>query len=533
MTASLAVRSEYGPLDALCDVAHAFYIDGFAERAVETSRQWVRFTETAGDVLTTRYFRYIEAIALQVLGRDGEAVQTAERLLHELGEEREPVWRAKALSVIAEASARRGHHGRAIAVLAEAGWLLSAIPRGTYGHLSASMAVGLALRSVNLLEEADLVLAGIKLGASPSVEILVAQELALLSAYWGASLNLIGRHAEAAEHFARSASRARRMVSRARADGDPSMAARGEVIEAYATMHLFDVGLAAARASDARHRFVPRLELVETHLLNQVLARAAMDRRDYAEAHRLLMDLIEGAQGAGRDVWVATGRWALAELYEAQLGTHPAVGLMRAVAGTAMERVWAEREGRFAALQARHQVRELTAETRRMGRAVLQDPLTGLGNRRMLAETLATGPDHRWAVFVDVDDFKSINDTFSHAVGDEVLIVLAEILRAESREQDVVVRYGGDEFLILPSGPDEGAHAMAERVHAAVASWDWEALRPGLHVTVSLGVGPSLREASDPWAAADAALTAAKRLGRNRVETVSGLTLDDPVLDGV
>lgn len=526
-TTTLVVPSEYGPLDALSDVAHALYIDGFAERAVEASRRWVRLTELAGDVLTTRYFRYIEAIALQELGRDGEAVEAAERLLRELGEDREPVWRAKALSVIAEASARRGHHGRAIAVLAEADWLLSAIPTGTYGHLSASMAVGLALRSVNLLEEADVVLAGIKVRANPSVEVLVAQELALLSAHWGASLQLIGRYAEAAGHFARSASRARLMVSRAQADDDASMTARGEVIEAYATMHLFDVGLAAARAVEAGSRFVPRLELVETHLLNQVLGRAALDRQDYAVAHRHLMDMIEGAQGAGRDVWVATGRWALADLYEAQLGPHPAVGLMRAVAGTAMERVWAEREGRFAALQARHQVRELTAETRRMGRAVLQDPLTGLGNRRMLAETLAAGPDHRWAVFVDVDDFKSINDTFSHAVGDEVLIVLAEILRAESREQDVIVRYGGDEFLILPSGPDDGAQAMAERVHAAVASWDWDALRPGLEVTVSLGVGPSLRQASDPWAAADAALTEAKRSGRNRIRSVASIVLED------
>ncbi len=515
----LVAPSEYGPFDPLSDVAHGYYIDGFAERAVEACRRWVRLTQAAADVVTTRYFFYIEAIALQELGRDREAIEVAETLLRDIDDALEPVWRAKALAVIAEASARMGQHGRAMAAMAEADWLIRAIPAGSYGHLSASMAVALALRSVNLLEEADSALSGIRVVESPSVEVLVAQELALLSAFWAASLVLIGRQAEAAVRFALSAARARRMVRLARELGNEQMVARGEVIEAYAMMHLSDAGLAAARALDARHRFDPRPELVETHLLHLILARAAADASQFAVAQEHLHELIAGAEAAGREMWAATGRWALADLHEAQVGPHPAVGLMRSVASAALARVWSEREGRFAALQDRHQLRELTAETHRMGRAVLQDPLTGLGNRRLLAQTLDLGLHHPWAVFVDVDDFKTINDTFSHAVGDEVLRMLADILRSQSRDHDVLIRYGGDEFLILPAGDEGVAQAVAERVRSAVAGWPWGSLRDGLSVTVSIGVGPALHESDDPWQAADAALSAAKRAGRNRVTT--------------
>lgn len=515
----LLVPAEFGPFDPLSDVAHGYYIDGFSERAVEVCRRWVRLTQAADDVITTRYFRYIEAIALQELGRDLEAVEVAETLLRDLGADFEPIWRAKALSVVAEASGRLGQPGRAMTAMAEAHWLIRAIPAGTYGHMSASMAVALALRSVNLLEEADEALSGIRGVDNTVVELFVAQELALLSAYWGTSLLLIGRQDEAARRFATAASRARRMVRFAVAVDNEQMAARGEIIEAYAVMHLSGARLAAARAQDAATRFSARQELVETHLLHLVLARAAADDGRYDLAHEHLQELVDGAEAAGREMWAATARWALADVHEAQLGRHPAVDLMRTVASGAMARVWSEREGRFAALQDRHQLRELAAETRRMGRAVEQDPLTGLGNRRLLARTLDLGGHHPWAVFVDVDEFKTINDTFSHATGDQVLQTLADILRSQSREEDVLIRYGGDEFLILPTGGQDGAMAVAERVHAAVAAWPWATIRDGLQITVSLGVGRTRPEADDPWAAADAALSAAKRSGRNQVIT--------------
>jgi hypothetical protein len=86
--------------------------------------------------------------------------------LADLGDDLEPVWRAKALSLVAESSTRLGEHGQAIAAMAEADWLIHAIPARSYGHLSASMAVALALRSFNLLEHSDAALSRIRGGAN-------------------------------------------------------------------------------------------------------------------------------------------------------------------------------------------------------------------------------------------------------------------------------------------------------------------------------------------------------------------------------
>lgn len=513
---------EFGPFDSLTDVAHGFYIDGFSARAVATCRTGRALAVAGGDVVSARYFRYIEAIALQELGRHAEAVRAGESLLAELGDEVEPMWRAKALALIAEASTRVGD-ARAIGDVAEAYWLLGAVPARTYGHLSASMAVGLALRSLNLLEEADAVLRSISGGGGPGVDVLVAQERALLAAYWGTSLILIGRADDAAARFVDSASTARRMIALAAADDDAAMVARGEVIEAFALMQLGTgdtVRLAAARARDAATRFTTRPELVETHLLRLVLARHAADEHRWAEAREGLENLVVDADEAGREVWAASARWALAQVHQEEVGPHPALEPLLTLARVALERVWSEREGRFAALHDRHQLRELTAETERISRVLMQDPLTRLGNRRLIDMTAERHADYPWAVFVDVDNFKAINDTFSHGVGDAVLRALGGIVRSQARETDLVARFGGDEFLVLLAGGGDAAGALAERVQHAVAAHAWGALADGLQVTVSIGVGPTDSARADRWAAADAALLEAKRAGRNRVVAV-------------
>lgn len=505
--------TEFGPFDALADIAHGHYIDGFSERAVEACRRYRHLTLAAGDVVTCRYLWYVEAIALQELGRDLEAVDVAERLLADLGDEQDPVWQAKALSIVAESAARLSEHGRAIAAMAEAEWLVRSVPTGTYGHLSASMAVGLALRSFNLLEQADEALSRIRWGDDPDIGVLVSQERALLSSYWGTALLLIGHKTEAAGHFAVSASRALAMIGIARELGNEQMIARGEVIEAYAMMRLGEVALAAARAQAVTLRFSARPELVETHLLHFVLARQARSSGQFDAARERLVTIIADAEAAGREMWATTARAALAGVHEIQCGPHEGLDHWRTIARNALTRAWSEREGRFAALRDRDHLRKLQAEHRRIGQKMMQDPLTGLGNRRRLT-------DHRgqlgWAVFVDVDDFKAINDTHSHAAGDDVLRVVADILRSVSREGDLLIRFGGDEFLVLPNGGEEAAVSVATRVHQAVLYHDWGEVAAGLKVTVSIGVGHAT-DSTTVLAAADTALIAAKRAGRNRI----------------
>jgi diguanylate cyclase len=150
---------------------------------------------------------------------------------------------------------------------------------------------------------------------------------------------------------------------------------------------------------------------------------------------------------------------------------------------------------------------------------VLLDPLTGLGNRQMMASTLDRAGEDLAAVFVDIDQFKQVNDDYSHAVGDDVLRRIAVILRKQCRSGDVPVRYGGDEFVVLVFGGSEAAKEVAERFQGAVRAASWGRVAPGLEVTVSVGVGRPV-PAQGAIAAADAALHAAKRAGRDRIVTV-------------
>ncbi|NAZ83591.1 diguanylate cyclase [Kineococcus sp. R8] len=162
-----------------------------------------------------------------------------------------------------------------------------------------------------------------------------------------------------------------------------------------------------------------------------------------------------------------------------------------------------------------------------------QDVLTGLATRRVfdgvLLDELARGT--RVAVLLaDVDRFKSVNDVHGHGVGDGVLRVVADELRAACREQDVVSRYGGDELAVVLTDVDADAVGrVAERFRTAVAgllvpapALDGTDAHRVLSVTVSVGYAlhdprTGTGAARDLMVRADAALYAAKRGGRNRV----------------
>ena len=516
--AALVPIGEFGPFDALAEHAHELYIQGFSERAVRACRASTLVTASAGDVATTRFLLYIEGIALQNVGRHHESVTVALDLLRELEADPDPMWRAKALALLAESSTRVNEVSRAMDALAEGTWLLANTRPGRYSHLSASTAVAVALRAVYLFEQADELLTAIQLGDDVDVDLLVVQEHALMKVFWATTLIVVGHAKAAGPHLIRSAEQALRMGRIARQAGNSEMAARAEVIEAYALSRLGYAELAAARVNAAICCFRLRDELVETHLAHLVLGQAATESGDYDEARRHLKTAMTNANPASREIWAAAAMEALAELDIAEHGPHPAVDLWKRLAREALGRVWVERDGRFTALQTRNQVRTLTAETSRMGQAALLDPLTGLGNRQMMTSAIDSNVEELSAVFVDVDQFKLVNDTYSHSVGDEVLRRIAVILRTHCRSDDVPVRYGGDEFLILVFGGDEAADGVAERLHAAVRSAPWGQVAPGLEVTVSVGVGHTV-PSRGAIAAADAALYEAKRAGRDRVVT--------------
>jgi diguanylate cyclase (GGDEF)-like protein len=515
MGVDLVPVREFGPFDVLADRAHRLYMDGFSEQAVRACREWALVSTGAGDRTTTRYLRYIEGISLQEVGRHREAVTVADGLLAELEGESDLMWKAKALALLAESAIQIREVSQAMDALAEGYWLVAKTKPGRYSHLSASMAVAMALRAAYLFEQADELLLGIRLGDDLEVDLLVVQERSLLSAFWGATLLVVGQ-VGAAPHFVRSAERALRMGRIAKLLGNSEMAARAEVIEAYALSRLGYLDLAAARVTAATQRFPLRDELIETHLSHLVLGHAATAAGEYDEARRHLLAALKNADSAKRDIWSAAAIEALADLDVVEHGSHPAVDLWKRLAREALERVWVERHGRFAALNSRQQVRSLTEETDRISHAALRDELTGIGNRQMMTTTIDGTDGDLCAVFVDIDEFKQINDSYSHAIGDEVLRRVADILSAQCRSEDVAVRYGGDEFVILVFGGRVAAQEVARRLHHAVRIAFWGQVAPGLMVTVSVGVGRQV-PAQRAIAAADAALHTAKRAGRDRV----------------
>ncbi|MFG6414302.1 diguanylate cyclase [Roseateles sp. DC23W] len=181
---------------------------------------------------------------------------------------------------------------------------------------------------------------------------------------------------------------------------------------------------------------------------------------------------------------------------------------------------WQADDARLEAQQQRQRAAEAAASAER-------DPLTGLGNRRHLerrcAELLPAAQRELRPLALaqlDIDHFKSINDRFGHATGDRVLTLLAQLLQDGMRASDVVVRQGGEEFVIvLPDTDLSAATDVCERLRERVATHPWSQLGgPDWQVTVSIGLATAPPyELAPLLETADAALYRAKRGGRNRL----------------
>jgi diguanylate cyclase (GGDEF)-like protein len=123
-------------------------------------------------------------------------------------------------------------------------------------------------------------------------------------------------------------------------------------------------------------------------------------------------------------------------------------------------------------------------------------------------------------LYIDIDHFKDVNDSFGHATGDEVIAAVGRSIANRLRRGDLMARYGGEEFVaVLPNTALDEAVALAEEIRHLVATSNFVAVNPPLQLHVSVGVA-ALRPGDDTQAllaAADAALYQAKRAGRDRV----------------
>ncbi|MBF0417261.1 MAG: diguanylate cyclase [Magnetococcales bacterium] len=159
--------------------------------------------------------------------------------------------------------------------------------------------------------------------------------------------------------------------------------------------------------------------------------------------------------------------------------------------------------------------------------SALRDALTGLHNRRFLEEYIGTleatakrKKSRLSVLLMDIDHFKEVNDVFGHDVGDTVLRVVSKALAAQVRTSDMVIRYGGEEFLvILQEGDEYSGERMAEKLRLAVAALKIPVSSGIMRKTISIGVAGFPSDGEDIWEVikcADLALYEAKHTGRNR-----------------
>ena len=168
-------------------------------------------------------------------------------------------------------------------------------------------------------------------------------------------------------------------------------------------------------------------------------------------------------------------------------------------------------------------VTELMQQSEDNAQKAYHDALTGMYNRLKLDEVLARKLNETWPrarlfslILLDIDNFKRINDDFGHAMGDEVLKQLATLLQTTLRHNDLLVRWGGEELVLLVDDGAEQALCVAEKMCVAIAEHPFD---PRFQITASFGV-TEVREGDDAaslFERADVAVYKSKDAGKNRV----------------
>jgi diguanylate cyclase (GGDEF)-like protein len=464
---------------------------------------------TAGTIVQARMYVLIN------LERLPEALAAGDRLVaahrgtgHRLNE-------AKALADTAEILVRMGHVHEGMYRLAAATVILDHAPRGHPRYGAALSSVCGAARGSQLYELAD-EMAVLALAALPDQAGALGLQRAEVALDWALGLDQVGDDGDAARYYARTAELTRRWLAENAADS--SHAAEAPLATAHLAVALAKLGAHAEAEALARDLIAPMRaarhdqEARRAHLAYGVVLRA---RGEYAAAHR---EFTAGAELAEDGRQRLTFQYELALLAAAEHSAGSGRAIRTALRSQARQ-MWRMRLERRAMMQQARRRVELEAARATADRSAAQDALTGLGNRRQFDRQIAAVDETYTLVLVDVDHFKSINDTYSHQTGDRILCEVAAVLRAHCRAQDTAVRLGGDEFALFLRTDPAGAAQVAERVRDVLAARDWSAFGAGLRVTLSVGVAACVRgmDGATLYDRADHQLYNAKRRGRDQV----------------
>lgn len=355
-------------------------------------------------------------------------------------------------------------------------------------------------------------------GASVAVRLRMAADLAA----WGERLAEAGDPAGAHARLREGLSIAQSCL------GEPAtetLRTACALVVGECLLGLGDSAAAAPILEDALLRATLDPPIAARAALRAGIARTQLGRVTAARRHLATARTLASTHRLGRIA--GQTHLALADLHEREGNLADAIREHRAAHRLIAQRNETDRRRRLDGARARARLAKAERDTVTLSRLSYEDALTGLGNRRFAQEELPrlldaardTGRPLALAL-VDVDRFKEINDQHSHAAGDDVLRTVAEILKRHCRDGDLVVRYGGDEFLVAFPGLDiADAGRIAERLRTAVEQQSWDEVAPGTTVTLSIGVATA-DDLSDPAGlvhGADMHLYAAKREGRNRV----------------
>ncbi|GAB2659122.1 GGDEF domain-containing protein [Saccharopolyspora gloriosae] len=409
----------------------------------------------------------------------------------------------------------------------------TALGRRSWDRLLATALIdlGSVLTQLGVYETADEVMARalhrIRESGGPHEIALHMMNRCRMFLGWGLRLERIGQQDAAGERFATASGLALgvevpwreslfpRLADRSAADQIPVLGAAhalaqpsSEHIERLRRLRSLD------RAIHPREKIIVAI----------ALARCLVNAGQRTEAVRMLSDTRSKVTGDAAD---PTLRISLAREY-AQLTEmdqdRPTSDAVHDYVLDLENELWAMREGRYLTLSTRLENSRLNLRHDAITQQALQDPLTGLSNRRALDErldSLLDTPESQplSVALVDLDGFKEVNDRCSHAEGDDVLRVVASTLRDTLRVDDFVARYGGDEFVVLLPGVTlNAAESALQRTVEAIARLP-KALSRG--VTLSIGVVARRPQESGAQvqARADAAMYQAKRGGGNQVAT--------------
>jgi diguanylate cyclase (GGDEF)-like protein len=473
--------------------------------------------ETTGeDPAHQAAFWYAASVAWHIQGDNRTAFEACDRCVRLAGQAGSAGWASNGLSMRAMASARLGHLEQALVDLARAEReLLSCHDAGDLAGDDAGLAswahtgLGYAYLELRLYELAQPHMeAALRLDACPiplrQAPVIDIMNLGELHLRWADELGRVfpdGRvDDEIDAHRVAGHTLAVRALAAAVERGSASF------IESCRAMELTSrpVDDTAAALDELRAAYEAQAHSSyqgARTMVGGALARGLWDLGRHDEALAVARASAQESTTASDWHVTASAHRLLLEL-ESRSGL-PGAEAGRSYAALLSQVLWDQRLSTLQGAQAALELEQLHVDAAVARRAAHEDALTGLGNRRAFDEALRglhpePGPpdvvrvahtDPVSLVVVDVDDFKTVNDTHGHVVGDEVLRAVAVAIDSVSRAGDLVARIGGDEFAVLVRGGDTACgHRLAERIGLAVARVAVDTPDGVVRPTVSIGV---------------------------------------------